>query len=164
MSREQSENEIEGRTQEDTEAYNKPFRTRTVPRGPGCPDSTCHDWDWLRAVVGDPFMSDSVRGYTPGTFTGKWRGTEIVRVGCGIALVCRSDADRTGFVQPRLYGVHDRQAGPSDLVVTLRFLLESGGARAIFRGRRGVVRPLRRATLPSQCKHARWSRMPAVSP
>ncbi len=99
----------------DTEAYNKSFRTRTVPRGPGCPDSTCHDWDWLRAVVGDPFMSDSVRRCTPGTFTGKWRGTEIVRVGCGTALVCRSDANRTGSVQPRLYAVHDRQAGPSDL-------------------------------------------------
>jgi len=147
----------------DTEAYNKSFRTRTVPRGPGCPDSTCHDWDWLRAVVGDPFMSDSVRRCTPGTFTGKWRGTEIVRVGCSTALVCRSDANRTGSVQPRLYAVHDRQAGPSDLAGWSRFL-ESGGACAILRGRRGVVRPLRHATLPGQCKPTRWSRMPAVSP
>ncbi len=81
-SREQSE--TDGLTVEDIELYNSTFRTRTVPRGPGCAGrlspSTCHDWDWLRAVAGDPFMSDSLRRYTPGILTGKWRGTELVRL------------------------------------------------------------------------------------
>jgi hypothetical protein len=81
-SREQSQSQIDGWTVEDIELYNSSFRTLTIPRGPGCPDSpsTCHDWDWLRAVAGDPFMSDSVRRYTPGILTGKWRGTELVRL------------------------------------------------------------------------------------
>ncbi|KAI0278920.1 hypothetical protein BGY98DRAFT_1096424 [Russula aff. rugulosa BPL654] len=79
---EQSENEdLDGPTVEDIELYNQSFHTLTIPRGPGCPGSasTCHDWDWLRAVAGDPFMSDSVRRYTPGMLTGKWRGTEMRR-------------------------------------------------------------------------------------
>lgn len=79
LPREQSQSRIDGWTVEDIELYNSSFRTRTIPRGPGLSDSpsTCHDWDWLRAVAGDPFMSDSVRGYTPGILTGKWRGTEL---------------------------------------------------------------------------------------
>ena len=73
--------EIDSPTTEDIEHYNSSFRTRTVPRGPGFlgSPSTHHDWDWLRAVAGDPFMSEPLRGYTPGILTGKWRGTELVR-------------------------------------------------------------------------------------
>jgi len=73
---------IDGLTVEDIEHYNSSFRTRTVPRGPGSPGdpSTRHDWDWLRGVAGDPFMSGSIRRYTPGILTGKWRGTELVRL------------------------------------------------------------------------------------
>ena len=69
-------------TLEEVEEYNDSFRTRTVPRDPGSLDSlsTCHDWDWLRAVAGDPFMSEPLRRYTPGVLTGKWRGTEMVRL------------------------------------------------------------------------------------
>lgn len=68
-------------TREEVEVYNESFRTRTVPREPGSLDSlsTCHDWDWLRAVAGDPFMSEPLRRYTPGILAGKWRGTEMVR-------------------------------------------------------------------------------------
>ena len=78
-SREQDE--IESPTVENVEDYNSSFRTRTVPRGVGSQGSpsTLHDWDWLRAVAGDPFMSEPLRGYTPGILTGKWRGTELVR-------------------------------------------------------------------------------------
>lgn len=81
-SREQSESEIDSPTVEDVKLYNSSFRTWTVPREPGCGDSssTCHDWDWLRAVAGDPFMSGPLRRYTPGKLTGKWRGTELVRL------------------------------------------------------------------------------------
>ena len=73
--------ETDSPTTEDIEHYNNSFRTRTVPRGPGSlgSPSTHHDWDWLRAVAGDPFMSEPLRGYTPGILTGKWRGTELVR-------------------------------------------------------------------------------------
>lgn len=79
---EQDPNQIDVPTMEDIELYNSTLRIRTIPRGPGFPDSpsACHDWDWLRAVAGDPFMSDSLRRYTPGTLTGKWRGTEVVRL------------------------------------------------------------------------------------
>jgi hypothetical protein len=108
---EQSENEdLDGPTVEDIELYNQSFHTLTIPRGPGCPGSasTCHDWDWLRAVAGDPFMSDSVWRYTPGMLTGKWRGTEMVRIRCGTALFCASDDDRTGSVRERRYAFHDR--------------------------------------------------------
>jgi hypothetical protein len=106
-SREQSQSQIDGPTVEEIDLYNS-FRTRTVPRGPGCPDSpsTCHDWDWLRAVAGDPFMSDSFRRYTPGILTGKWRGTEMVRL-LRVLCHCVSDADGTGSVQQRLYAFHD---------------------------------------------------------
>jgi hypothetical protein len=49
------------------ELYGSSFRTRTVLCGPGCRDSpsTCHYWDcqWLCAVAGDPFMSDSLWRY-----------------------------------------------------------------------------------------------------
>jgi len=116
-SREQSQSQIDGLTVEDIELYNRSFRTRTIPRGPGCPDSpsTCHDWDWLRAVAGDPFMSDSVRRYTPGILTGKWIGTELVRplrVRCQCVLLMRMrqapyNSDFTRFMTG--------EAGPSDL-------------------------------------------------
>ena len=81
-SREQSQSQMDGLAVEDIELYNSSFRTRTIPRGPSRPGSlsTCHDWDWLRAVAGDPFMSDSVRQYTPGILAGKWIGTELVRL------------------------------------------------------------------------------------
>ncbi|KAI9463932.1 hypothetical protein F5148DRAFT_190544 [Russula earlei] len=73
----------QGQTVEDIEHYNRSFRTRTVHRGPDSPStcadspSTRHDWDWLCAVVGDPFTSGSLRRYTPGTLTGTWRGTYL---------------------------------------------------------------------------------------
>ena len=114
-SREQSQSQSQSEAPTvDIERYNRSFRTRTVPREPtSCPDSpsTCHDLDWLRAVAGDRFISDSVRRYTPGTFTGKWRGTELVRVGCGSVLFCCSDADGTVSVQQRCFAFHDRGSG-----------------------------------------------------
>ncbi|KAH9957791.1 hypothetical protein BC827DRAFT_1269982 [Russula dissimulans] len=74
------EGQTDGATvEEDIEHY---FRTRTVPRGPVSPGplssspSTRHDWDWLRAVAGNP-TSGSLRRYTPGILTGKWRGTAL---------------------------------------------------------------------------------------
>jgi hypothetical protein len=82
--------EVVGPTVEDIDDYNLAFRPRTVPRGPGFPDnnligggvsltpSACHDWDWLRSVAED--LSGSVGRYTPGTLTGKWRGTVLVRL------------------------------------------------------------------------------------
>jgi len=62
------------------------FRNRTVPRGPVSPGpfykspSTRHDWDWLRAIAGNRITSGSLKRYTPGILTGKWRGTALVRV------------------------------------------------------------------------------------
>ena len=130
---------IDGLTMEDVELYNESFRTRTIPRGPGLSDSpsTCHDWDWLRAVAGDPFMSDSVRRYTPGVLTGKWRGTEMVRV---LHVLCRhsSDADGIGSVQPRLYACYDWGSRTFRLGWSFPspFLLLFGRARAVFQGGR----------------------------
>ncbi|KAI0297858.1 hypothetical protein B0F90DRAFT_1669257 [Multifurca ochricompacta] len=70
---------IDGPTVEDIEEYNRCFRTRPVPHGPGSPGglSTRHDLDWLRAIVEDPVTSGSFQRYTPGTLTGKWRGTAL---------------------------------------------------------------------------------------
>jgi hypothetical protein len=92
---------IDGLTIEDIEHFNSSFRTRTVPRGPGSPGSpsTRHDWDWLRAVAGDPFMSDSIRRYTPGGLTGKWRGTELVRL-----LRVRCSLPPAAFLMPMHIG------------------------------------------------------------
>jgi hypothetical protein len=114
----QSESQIDGPTLEDIELYNSSFRTRTIPRGPGCPDSpsACHDWDWLRAVAGDPFMSDSLRRYTPGILTGKWRGTELVRLlrvqcHCALLLMPMRQAPYNSDFMAFMTG----EAGPSDL-------------------------------------------------
>jgi hypothetical protein len=74
---------MDGQTAEDIEFYNCAFRTLTPSHGPGSPStrscSTRHDWDWLRAVVADPIIPDSIQRYMPGILTGKWRGTSLVR-------------------------------------------------------------------------------------
>ncbi|KAF8266060.1 hypothetical protein EI94DRAFT_237076 [Lactarius quietus] len=69
-------------TLDDVEYYNRSFNTRTVPRGPGSPANPLqpclsgrHDWDWQRAIASDPVMSRPLQRYTPGSLTGKWRGT-----------------------------------------------------------------------------------------
>lgn len=118
-SREQSQSQMDGLTVEDIELYNSSFRTRTIPRGPSCPDSpsTCHDWDWLRAVAGDPFMSDSVRRYTPGILTGKWIGTELVRL-LRVRFHCvllMWDATQQAPYSSDFTRFMTGEAGPSDL-------------------------------------------------
>jgi hypothetical protein len=80
--------QIDSPTVEDIEFTSQSFRTRTVPRGPGFPDSDLpigsvspsarHDWDWLRGVAEG--FSGSLRRYTPGILAGKWRGTALVRL------------------------------------------------------------------------------------
>jgi hypothetical protein len=100
--------QIDSPTVEDIEFTSQSFRTRTVPRGPGFPDSDLpigsvspsarHDWDWLRGVAEG--FSGSLRRYTPGILAGKWRGTALVRllrVQCCALNICSA---RSLFLMP----------------------------------------------------------------